>query len=143
MPKFEAYRAMYGPGGAGPPRDRIWCGQCGKPFPLEIVTCRYAFRQLDKGDNIVWEGKWLYKDEFLSPDDEVLKNLRYNHRAGAGRPFLLSAGKGTGLLFRVARRTPPGCPRAAICPYCLAPNKFDAVKLRVSPKEPKHRGLTK
>lgn len=136
MPKFEAYRT------GDPPR--IWCGQCGKPFPLEIVTFQYAFGQMDEGDNIVWEGKWLYdaKDGLSSPHDDLLENLQHGRPAGADTRLLLPIPGRPDLQYRGAWvLRVPGCPRAAVCPYCLVRNEFNAVRLRVSPKEPKHRGV--
>jgi len=125
---FEAYRAG----------KRVYCERCRKPFPLEIVTLRRAFAQLDKGDNIVWEGKWLYdaKDGLLFPHNDLLENLRYKRPAGAGTRFRLPLGKESGLQYPVKVKRVPGCPRTAICPNCRARNGFNAAKLLVSPKEP-------
>jgi hypothetical protein len=145
MPKFEAYRSCLSPNGFNT-GDRIWCGGCGKPFPLKIVLFEHRFdlpawmwRAFDRdGDIIIWEGKWRRYDAtdgLLSPHDDLLKNLS-RRRAGAGTRHLAPMGKALNWLYEVRVLKFPGCPRAATCPHCKAQNSFNAVKLRVSPEEP-------
>ena len=137
MPKYQAYRT------GDPPR--IWCGRCRKPFPLEIMRFQHRFalgygiiQELDtEGDNIVWEGKWRYnpQDGLLSPHNDLLENLRHGRPAReSGRRFLLPQMYGS--LYQARGLRFPGCPQAAVCPHCLTQNRFNAVKLRVSPIEP-------
>jgi hypothetical protein len=134
MAKFEAYRT----------RGQIWCERCGHPFPLEIVCFqqhRFALgcgimQEVDEGDNIVWQGKWRYDSQkgLLFPHSDLLKNVRHRRDARAsGRRFLLPQIHGA--LFQVREWRFPGCPEAATCPHCRAQNRFNAVKLRVSPRK--------
>jgi len=126
--QFQAYRSG----------QRVRCGRCHNPFPVEIVSVRHSFGEFEKGDNLVWSGKWLYSEGLLRPHDELLELIRFGRDVDSRRRTLLPIGQG--LEYKAKRVRCSGCPRLAVCPRCLAQNIFDAAYLHVSSREPATRG---